>query len=99
MDNWSKLCQQPITLDSIRMQHIWFNQFIIVSNRPIKKLFPFQLFVGDLFEDNVQIPWFAFKEKFILQFNDYFKWRQVIFSIPSNWKSMITNSDVQPNPP
>ena len=99
MDNWSELRQQPLILDFILMQHIWFNQFIIVSNRPIKKLFPFQLFVGNLFEDNVQIPCLAFKEKFNLHDNDYFKWRQVISSIPSNWKSIITNSDVQPNPP
>ena len=37
---WSELCQTPLTAESVLMQHIWYNQFILVNNLPIRKLYP-----------------------------------------------------------
>ena len=99
LNSWAELRQQPLTEESTLMQHIWYNQFIHVNGSPIKKLFSFELFTSDLFERGVIIPWAVFKEKFDLNENDYFKWRQIISAIPQNWKNILTESDGLINPP
>ena len=78
------------------MQHIWFNQYITVDNTPIKKLFPFELFITDLYDDCMLIPWEDFKNRFNLNGADYFKWRQIIAAIPSSWKACILSSATTP---
>ena len=98
MDSWSELRQQPLTVESILMQHIWYNQFIMISGQPIKKMFPFKLFMADLYESNALIPWAVFKVKFNLTDSEYFKWRQIIASIPQNWKAKVCENDEQPHP-
>ena len=87
---WSELNQQPLTAESVLMQPIWFNQFIEVNNLPIKKLFPFSLFVSDLINSHgTLLNWDEFKNKFNLENKDFFKWRQIISAIPSEWKEKI----------
>ena len=72
------------------MQPIWFNQFIEVNNLPIKKLFPFSLFVSDMINSHgTLLNWDEFKNKFNLENKDLFKWRQIISAIPSEWKGKI----------
>ena len=41
VDSWSELSQEPLTVESTLMQQIWYNQYLIVENKHIKKLFPF----------------------------------------------------------
>ena len=87
---WSELKQNPLTAESVLMQPIWFNQYILVNNLPIKKLFPFALFVSDLINENgTFLNWETFKNKFNLENRNFFKWRQMISAIPSEWKEKI----------
>ena len=54
---------------------------------PITWMFPNVLFVNDLLDHNgVFLDWPNFKSKFELENNDYFKWIQLVNSIPRDWK-------------
>ena len=99
VDSWSELSQEPLTVESTLMQQVWYNQYLIVENKPIKKLFPFELFIADLYTINSLSTWEVFKSKFNLLNNDYFKWRQNIYAIPSIWKTQITEGVPSSNPP
>ena len=99
VDSWSELSQEPLTVESTLMQQIWYNQYLIVENKPIKKLFPLELFIVDLYTNNSLNTWEVFKSKFNLLNKVYFKWRQIISAILSVWKSRITESVLSSNPP
>ena len=87
---WSELCQTPLTVESVLMQPIWYNQFILVNNSPISKLYPFILFISDIIDANgAVLNWENFKNKFDLENKDLFRWRQMISAIPSEWKQKI----------
>ena len=89
---WSELKQNPLTEESVLSQPIWFNQHILVNNLPIRKLFPFPLFVTDLIDESGAIlNWECFKNKYNLENRDFFKWRQMISAIPSEWKEKIVS--------
>ena len=90
--SWGILSQDPITPVSILNQSVWYNSFIQIDNTPIKKLFPFELFIFNLYEDGVLVPWNSFKNKYDLQPNNFFKWRQIISAIPMRWKACITGN-------
>ena len=65
---WSELSQTPLTAESVLKQHIWYNQFILVNNLPIRKLFPFVLFISDIIDANgVFLNWESFKNTFDLE--------------------------------
>jgi len=88
--SWSELAQDPITPDSILRQSIWFNQFILISNNPIKRLFNRPLFVADMFLPNGSpMPWLQAKIKLKLPNNYYFKWIQILSAIPNCWKNNL----------
>ena len=38
------------------------------------------------------LDWTSFKNKFSLQNNIFFRWRQIINAIPNRWKSIISNN-------
>ena len=89
---WSELKQNPLTEESVLSQPIWFNQYILVNNLPIRKLFPFPLFVTDLIDESgATLNWEGFKNKYNLENKDFFKWRQMISAIPSEWKEKIVS--------
>ena len=93
--NWSNLLQEPITSNTVKMQSIWYNYFIKIRNKPIKKMFDFELFIGDLFHGKHLYEWNVFKEKYKLRNKDFFKWRQIIDAIPKKWKKLIRTENVQ----
>ena len=97
--SWSSFSQNPITPASTKMQLIWFNKFIKINNKPVKKLFNTQLFVGDLFQENKLMFWQCFKQKFDLANKDFFKWRQIINAIPREWKNLIEADNATIDPP
>ena len=92
---WSELNQEPITPETVLTQYIWNNVFIKIDNLPIKKLFNFDLFVGDLFHGRDLIQWNDFKNKYNLSEANYFKFRQILASIPRQWKKTIEDADFE----
>ena len=97
--SWSSFSQNPLTPSSAKMQLVWFNKFIKINNKPVRKLFNTQLFVGDLYRTNKLMSWQSFKQKFELSNKDFFKWRQIINAIPREWKNLIENEKTALNPP
>ena len=95
--NWSNLLQEPITSGTVKMQAIWYNNFIKIRNKPIKKMFDFELFIGDLFRGKQLYEWNVFKEKYKLKNKDFFKWRQIIDAIPKKWKKLIRTDNIVEN--
>ena len=59
-------------------------------------MFSFPLFLVDLINENGFLPWVDFKQKFSLENKNYFKWLQIVKSIPKKWKNTIFN-DFQEN--
>ena len=55
-------------------------------------MFPFELFVSNLFSNGSLVPWDAFKNEHNLQNRDFFKWRQLVSAIPQEWKNMIADN-------
>ena len=88
------MLQEPITSGTVKMQAIWYNNFIKIRNKPIKKMFGFELFIGDLFQGKQLYEWNVFKEKYKLKNKDFFKWRQIIDAIPKKWKKLIRTDNI-----
>ena len=53
-------------------------------------MFSFPLFIVDLVNENGFLPWVEFKQKFSLENKHYFKWLQIVKSIPKKWKNVIS---------
>ena len=80
----------PVTLKSIFGQRLQYNHFVKIGNMPIIWKFPNALFVNDLLDNNgIFLDWPNLKSKFVLENNDYFKWRQLVNAIPSDWKTIL----------
>ena len=90
---WTELKQNPITPETVLTQYIWNNVFILINNLPIKKLFNFDLFVGDLFQGRNLICWELFKNEHNLSDANYFKYRQILAAIPRQWKQIIEEAE------
>ena len=91
---WCKHAKcNPVTASNVYSQQIWNNGFIKLQNRKIyiKRFHKAGVcHVKDFFADNGSIlEWEIFKNKFNLRHVDYFKWRQLIGSIPISWKQLI----------
>ena len=91
------MLHEPITSSTVKMQSIWYNKFIKIRNEPIKKIFDFELFIGDLFLGKQLYEWNVYKEKYKLRNTDFFKWRQIIDAIPKKWKKLIRTDNVGGN--
>ena len=87
------MTQDPLTVDTVLSQQVWYNNFIRINNEPIGKLFNFQLFIGDLYLRNRLINWNELKTKFNLCNKHYFKWIQIVKAIPIRWKQIIDQND------
>ena len=83
----------PITVSSILSECIYYNNLFKIENNIIKPSFLGSknlLFVADFFDkDGRQIDWECFKQAKKLNQIQYFKWLQLVNSIPSNWKQII----------
>ena len=90
--SWSKMTQEPLTCNSVLSQSIWFNNFIRIGGKVIKKRFDNELFVSDLYVGNKLLNWQAFKTKFDLRQQDHFTWIQIINALPQKWKKIIEDS-------
>ena len=86
---WSKNTQEPLTTTNVLAQHVWNNTFLKIGSNTVKKVFPFDLFIDDLYNNGVLIPFEEFRTLHNLNKKDFFKWRQIISAIPANWKSKI----------
>ena len=87
---WSSLHQEPVTCNQILSQLIWYNKYLKIDKQPIKKIFSFPLFVGDLVNECGIVPWVDFRQKFDLTSKEFFKWIQIVKSIPKKWKDIIS---------
>ena len=47
--SWKTLDSDPITILTILEQNVWYNKYIQIENLPIQILFPFDLFIYDLY--------------------------------------------------
>ena len=90
---WSEVAKAPpITASSILSESVYNNNFIKIENKTVKYNFLGikRLFVADLFEENGSLLcWERFKYQHKIPPNLYFKWLQLIDSIPENWKNII----------
>ena len=80
---------------------LWYNKDILISNKPIyfKRFSNNNLnYVTQLFDDTGNSKeWIKLKRKFNLHNNLYFKWIQLIHSIPQKWKNTIKNFRISEN--
>ena len=78
-----------------------YNKDILISNKPIyfKRFSNNNLnYVTQLFDDTGNSKeWIKLKRKFNLNNNLYFKWIQLIHSIPQKWKNTIKNFRISEN--
>jgi hypothetical protein len=89
------LCN-PLTVDCIFSQKVWYNHFIKVGNKSLftKKLFNVGVnFIKDFYNSNTRTlkNWDQFKYDFACKDNMYFSWLQIVNSIPISWKNIIKN--------
>ena len=80
---------------------LWYNKDILISNKPIyfKHLSNNNLnYVTELFDETGNTKeWMKLKHEFNLNNNLYFKWTQLIHSIPRKWKNTIKNNRISEN--
>ena len=83
----------PITSSGILSECIFNNALILIANKAIRCNFFGNnkvLHVIDLFDDEgTALPWEIFKNLHKLPHNVYFKWLQLIDSIPEKWRNII----------
>ena len=80
-------------------QCIWYNAFLKIEN----KRFYFRSFaeanlnyVFQFFSPDGRIKdWVTLKNEFELNDRDYYKFRQIAHSFPSNWKTLILESPLE----
>ena len=96
---WNECSTKPLISRNILDQCIWHNAFLRIENKP----FYFSSFaeanlnhVYQFFSPNGRIKdWITMKNEFDLNDRDYFKYRQIAHSIPSNWKTLIFESPLE----
>ena len=85
-------------LSSISSTFLWYNKYILISNKPIylKSFSNNDLnYVTQLFDDTRNTKeWIKLKHEFNLSNSLYFKWMQLIHSIPQKWKDAIKNNRI-----
>ena len=91
---WCEISSNPpITASSILSEKVFNNNFIQIDKKVIESTF-FNikdiLLVTDLFDDNGDVaPWEDFKKHHNIHDKMYFKWVQIIKSIPEGWRKII----------
>ena len=89
--HWTEISKcNPVSTNAILAQRLQFNCFIKINHRPISWNFPNVLFVKHLLDINgLFLDWQNFKIKYHLEDSHYFRWMQLINSIPTNWKIIL----------
>ena len=95
--NWRKYLSYSVNIpSSILSQPIWYNKNIKINSKPIyveefakKKI----IFLYDLFNTKNELKtWDEIKVTYELSDKSYFKWRQIINSVPKTWKKILTEN-------
>ena len=91
---WTEVsCASPLTVSSMLSESMCNNALIKIENNVIKNTFlrtEKKLLVGDFFDDSgIIIKWEVFKQVHSLTLSVYFKYLQVLDSIPEKWKIAI----------
>ena len=99
---WSKhFTFSPELPSCILSTCLCYNKDILISNKPIyfKHFSNNNLnYVTQLFDDTGNTKeWMKLKHEFNLNNNLYFKWMQLIHSIPQKWKNTINNNRISEN--
>ena len=99
---WSQHFTVSVDLPScILSSFLWYDKDILISNKPIyfKHFSNNNLnYVTQLFDDTGNTKeWMKLKHEFNLNNNLYFKWMQLIHSIPQKWKNAIKNNRISEN--
>ena len=99
---WSQHFTVSLDLPScILSSFLWYDKDILISNKPIyfKHFSNNNLnYVTQLFSDTGNTKeWMKLKHEFNLNNNLYFKWMQLIHSIPQKWKNTINNNRISEN--
>ena len=79
---------------------LWYHKDILISNKPIyfKRSNNNLSYVTQLFDDTGNTKeWMKLKHEFNLNSNLYFKWMQLIHSIPQKLKNTIRNNRISEN--
>ena len=99
---WSQhFTVSPDLPSCILSSFLWYNKDILISNKPIyfKHFSNNNLnYVTQLFDDTGNTKeWMKLKHEFNLNNNLYFKWMQLIYSIPQKWKNTINDNRISEN--
>ena len=92
--NWCKYLSYSVNIpSSILSQPIWYNKNIKINSKPIYvEEFAKQniIFLYDLFNTKNELKtWDEIKVTYELSDKSYFKWRQIINSVPKTWKKIL----------
>ena len=92
--NWHKYLSCSVNIpSSILSQPIWYNKNIKINSKPIYvEEFAKQniIFLYDLFNTKNELKtWDEIKVTYELSDKSYFKWRQIINSVPKTWKKIL----------
>ena len=92
--NWRKYLSSSVNIpSSILSQPIWYNKNIKINSKPIYvEEFAKQniIFLYDLFNTKNELKtWDEIKVTYELSDKSYFKWRQIINSVPKTWKKIL----------
>lgn len=98
---WSKnLSSLSVTPSCILSQFLWFNKYVKISKKPIffKEFSNKNInYTGQLFNERGTLKnWICLKNEFYLDEKMYFKWIQIINSIPKTWKELINELNNTP---
>ena len=88
---WESLADcDPLTIENVLFQSIRFNSKILINGSVITWHDASELFVNNFYDELGRImDWEVFKHKNGKNDNFFFKWRQILDSIPRGWKGII----------
>ena len=94
IDKWCDIAScNLLTADAVYAQRIWNNRYIKINNKPVfnKELANYGVnYVRDFYDINGTLKtWDAFKTLCNSKNKFYFTWRQIIDSLPIEWKMVI----------
>ena len=94
IESWSEISKHsPKTISLILSESVWYNTKIKIGNKTVSPSFlslKKQLCLNDLFSANGSpLPWNEFSTLHEIPQHFYFRWIQLINSIPSSWLATI----------
>ena len=97
LTTWMDCSDPPITPASILNQRIWHNHFLIIENNPfffkdfaqVNFNYVYQMFTPD----GRMKTWPEIKTEFNLNDRMYFRFFQLVHSIPPEWRQTLTEAD------